>query len=144
MADESLKLGGANQVGKFMFSGLATNASAYVVYMLLTASGMGHKTAMTLVFLGGMAMSYSMNKNWTFAFHGPHSQTFWRFSAAYAVAYVLNYSSMWLLVDRLGIPHYWVQAANLVVISALLFVAQKFWIFAAPSGKLENGGAGSR
>lgn len=133
------------QVGKFLLSGLVVNASAYVVYLLLTVFGVGHKTAMTLVFVAGMLLSYNMNRRWTFAFREAGTVTRWRFVAAYATAYGLNLSSMWLAVDLMGMPHYWVQAANLAVISALLFLAQKYWIFVArPIEKdgLGNCGAG--
>lgn len=124
------------QIGRFLLSGLATNASAYAVYLLLTLLGTGHKTAMSLVFVAGMLLSYNMNRRWTFAFREERGATRWRFAAAYAAAYGLNLSSMWVAVDLMGWPHYWVQAANLAVISALLFLAQKYWIFVArPPGE---------
>ena len=119
------------QTGKFLVSGLITNGSVYVAYLLLTFAGMGHKTAMSLLFVAGMLLSYNMNKRWTFASPDVREATLWRFVAAYAAAYVLNFLAMWVAVDRMGVPHYLVQAANIVVISALLFVAQKYWIFAA-------------
>lgn len=121
------------QAGKFLFAGLVTNGSVYAVYLLLTATGMGHKTAMSLLFVAGMMLSYNMNKRWTFAHPDARDATLWRFVAAYLVAYMLNFVSMWVAVDRMGIPHYWVQAVNIVVISALLFAAQKYWIFVADS-----------
>ena len=141
MVAEIQKMKNIAQAGKFLFSGLVTNASAYVAYLLLTLAGMGHKTAMSLMFIAGMMLSYNMNKRWTFAGHGTHDAAFWRFVAAYAVAYMLNLSSMWLLVDRMGIPHYWVQAVNVMAISALLFIAQKYWIFAVRPA--ENDALGS-
>jgi putative flippase GtrA len=132
------------QAGKFIFSGLVTNASVYVAYLLLTVAGIGHKTAMSLMFVAGMLLSYNMNKHWTFAGHRTHDAAFWRFMTAYAGAYVLNLLSMLVLVDHLGIPHYWVQGVNIVVISALLFIAQKYWIFkadhAVPGGSHDKEG----
>jgi len=119
------------QTGKFMMAGLITNGSVYAAYLLLTFADMGHKTAMSLLFVAGMMLSYNMNKRWTFASTEAREATLWRFVAAYAAAYVLNFLAMWVAVDRMGIPHYLVQAVNIVVISALLFIAQKYWIFAA-------------
>lgn len=119
------------QTVKFLLSGLITNVSVYAAYLLLTFAGMGPKTAMSLLFVAGMMLSYNMNKRWTFASRNTRDATLWRFVAAYATAYILNFFSMWVAVDRMGIPHYLVQAVNIVVISALLFMAQKYWIFAA-------------
>lgn len=125
------------QTGKFLFAGLVTNASVYTAYLLLTAAGMGHKTAMSLLFVAGMVLSYNMNKRWTFSSQDARNATLWRFVAAYGAAYLLNLAAMWVAVDRMNIPHYLVQAVNIVVISALLFVAQKYWIFAAgPAARL--------
>jgi len=118
------------QVGKFLFAGLITNASVYAAYLLLTAAGMGYKTAMSFVFVVGVMLSYNMNKRWTFASEDARAATLWRFVAAYTTAYMLNFFSMWVAVDRMGLPHYLVQAVNIVVISTLLFMAQKYWIFA--------------
>lgn len=119
------------QTGKFLLAGLITNGSVYAAYLLLTAAGIGHKTAMSLLFVAGTMLSYNMNKRWTFASPHARNATLWRFVVAYATAYALNFFSMWVAVDRIGIPHYLVQAVNIVVISALLFIAQKYWIFAA-------------
>ena len=141
MIAEAQKKTGIAQAGKFLFSGLVTNVSVYVAYLLITVAGMGHKTAMSLLFVAGMMLSYNMNKRWTFTSHGARDATLWRFVAAYAAAYLLNFFSMWWAVDRMGIAHYLVQAVNIVVISALLFVAQKYWIFAA--GPVADGGLGS-
>lgn len=131
------------QAGKFLFAGLVTNGSIYVAYLLLTFMGMGYKTAMTLLFAAGMMLSYNMNKRWTFASSHGHNETLWRFVTAYLSAYALNLASMWIAVDRMGIPHYLVQAVNIVVISALLFAAQKYWIFAHRPVMAEPGNCGN-
>lgn len=118
------------QLVRYGLVGVATNAIIYILYLVLTYFGVGPKVAMTLMFIIGATFCFVGNKKWTFSHQGESSSAALRFLVAYAMAYTLNLFCMWVAVDRMGIPHYLVQAVNLVVISALLFIAQKFWIFA--------------
>jgi putative flippase GtrA len=119
--------------------GAASNVAMYVIYLLLTYFGVGPKLAMTLVFITGASIGFIGNRKWTFAHKGASTRSAYRFVLAYAMAYILNFLSMWVAVDRMGMAHYLVQGVNLVVISALLFVAQKYWIF-FDRPVAENGG----
>ena len=140
-----IKLSSDTQIGwptlqliRYGLVGVASNAANYLVYLLMTYFGVEPKIAMTLVFIVGASVGFVGNRKWTFAHEGHSSSAALRFLTAYATAYVLNLFSMWLAVDQMKIPHYLVQAVNLVVISALLFLAQKYWIFASLPGD-ENG-----
>ncbi len=117
------------QLIRYGVVGVVSNATIYCVYLLITFHGLEPKIAMTLVFITGASIGFIGNRQWTFAHQGDLSKSTFRFVIAYAIAYMLNFFSMWIAVDRMGVPHYWVQAANLVVISALLFIVQKYWIF---------------
>ena len=117
------------QLIRYGIVGMVSNLTIYFVYLLITYYGVEPKTAMTFVFITGASIGFIGNRKWTFAHQGEASKAVRRFVISYAVAYVLNFSSMWMAVDRLGLPHYVVQAVNLIVISALLFMAQKYWIF---------------
>jgi putative flippase GtrA len=126
------------QVCKYLFTGLITNLSSYALYFLLTVAGMGPKTSMSLLFFFAVMLSYKMNKEWTFSSINANDSTLWRFVVAYASAYALNYCSMWVAVDHMKISHYLVQAVNVVVISALLFISQRYWIFATSPADCER------
>lgn len=85
---------------------------------------------MTVVFVAGASMGFVGNRRWTFSHRGDSTKAAHRFFIVYAVAYSLNFLAMWIAVDHMGLAHYLVQAVNVVVISILLFIAQKYWIFA--------------
>ena len=111
--------------------GLVSNGIGFLIYLLLTTAWLGPKMAMSLVYIIGVSIGFIGNRKLTFAHRGDSSSAALRFLAAYAMAYMLNFFCMWVAVDGMGIPHYLVQGVNIIVISALLFLAQKYWIFAA-------------
>lgn len=105
----------------------------YLIYLLITYIGVEPKISMTLVYIIGASIGFIGNKNWTFAHKGKSFSTALRFFTVYASIYLLNFICMWVTVDRIGIPHYLVQAANILISSVLLFIAQKYWVFATRS-----------
>lgn len=123
------------ELTRYAFVGIVSNLAGYLVYLLITFLGVEPKMAMSLLFIIGVTIGFVGNRKWTFAYQGDTTRTARRFVVAYAIAYMLNFICMWIAVDRMGIPHYLVQGVSLVVISALLFMAQKYWIFAVNPAK---------
>lgn len=119
------------QLIRYGLVGAISNAVIYFIYLFITYLGVKPKLAMTLVFIIGASIGFVGNRKWTFAHRGDSSNAVWRFLTAYVTAYMLNLFCMWVAVDHMRIPHYLVQAVNIIVISALLFIVQKYWIFAA-------------
>lgn len=129
------------QLIRYGLVGVVSNIVIYFVYLLITYLGVEPKIAMTLLFIIGASIGFIGNRKWTFSHCGDSSSAVLRFLAAYATAYMLNFFCMWVAVDRMGIPHYLVQAVNIMVIGALLYVAQKYWIFAViPADACRLGG----
>ena len=130
------------QLVRYGLVGIGSNVSIYLVYIFITYLGVDPKIAMTLVFIVGALIGFVGNRRWTFTHYGSSSRAGIRFLVSYAAAYTFNLLCMWFAVDRLGVPHYLVQAVNVVLISLLLFIAQKYWIFAPDSedGIRVNGG----
>ena len=59
---------------RFGIVGLVSNAVLYLLYLLLTTVGVGHKTAMTLLFAVGTLQTFVVNKRWTLAIEGFHTR----------------------------------------------------------------------
>lgn len=110
--------------------GLVSNLLLYLAYLGVTAHGMGHMTAMTLLYCSGVLITFSANRSWSFAHLGLARTAFFRYVAAYLLGYLLNYSLLWLAVDRLHLPHQAVQAVAIVLVAASLFLMHKYWVFA--------------
>ena len=117
------------QLVSFGAVGIASNAALYALYLVVTAFGVGPKTAMTAVFLIGVLSTYALNRRWTFRHHGAVSASATRYAGAYLLAYVANAAALALLVDVAGLPHEAVMLGLIVATAALSFVLQKFWIF---------------
>lgn len=114
---------------RFIIVGLASNLILYLTYLVLTYVGIGHKTAMTLLYLIGMLQTFLFNKRWTFSHHGNTARSLWRYFAAYGACYLLNLALLYGFVDGLGWSHALVQGLAVVSIAGLLFVVQKCWVF---------------
>lgn len=117
---------------RFIIVGLASNLILYLLYLVLTAVGLGHKTAMTMLYLTGTLQTFIFNRRWTFGHRGLFHQAFLKYLAAYGLGYGINLLVLLLLVDRLGLPHELVQGVMILVLAVLLFLLQKFWVFHVP------------
>lgn len=117
------------QLLRYGFVGLLSNAILYGLYLLLTNLGFGHKLAMTMLFAAGVAVTFVMNKRWTFGHRGYLRSSSVRYVAAYAFGYLVNFAGLWSFVDVMGLRHEFVQAGMLFLVAGLIFVLQKFWVF---------------
>lgn len=116
---------------RFAAVGIASNLFLYLLYLLGTGLGIGHKTAMTGLYLLGMVQSFALNSAWTFGYRGEISGATRRFIVVYALGYAVNLGMLKLFVDAMFLPHQAVQAVAIFVVAALMFVMQRHWVFAA-------------
>lgn len=117
------------QLSRYVVVGLMSNAIGYLLYLLLTTLGLGHKTAMTLLYVIGTLQTFIFNKRWTFEHDGATRTALIRYIVAYAFGYLLNLFVLLVLVDRLGLPHQWVQGLMIFTLATMLFLLQRYWIF---------------
>ena len=114
---------------RFGIVGLASNAVLYLLYLLLTTVGVGHKTAVMLLFAVGTLQTFVFNKRWTFGHRGLPHAFFVKYVTIYSLAYLLNLASLLLFVDHLDFPHQIVQGVMILIAALMLFLLQKFWVF---------------
>jgi len=120
----------STQLIRYVLVGVGSNLVLYIGYLVLTMAGMGHKTAMTLLYAVGVAQTFYFNRRWSFSHDGRVSSAFVRYLTAYAMGYMFNLAFLWLGADQLHLPHQWVQAAAIVIVALSLFLAQRYWVFA--------------
>jgi putative flippase GtrA len=77
----------------------------------------------------GVAISFLLNRSWTFGHTGPRAPTFLRYGFLYTSTYVLNILLLVLLVDQAGLPHEFVQGVLIVLFGLSLFIGQRYWVF---------------
>ncbi len=54
------------QFSRYATVGLAANGVAYILYLAMTWSGVGHKTAMILLYAVGVSLTFLFNRKWSF------------------------------------------------------------------------------
>ena len=118
------------QLVSFGTIGIASNAVLYVLYLGITGLGVGPKVAMTCVFGIGVSSTYALNRRLTFEHEGAVTSSALRYASVYLLAYATNFAAMFILVDVTGLPHRFVMLALIVATATLIFVAQKYWVFA--------------
>lgn len=121
------------QLIRYGIVGLASNAVGYLLYLAITAGGMEHKLAMTLLYAVGVAQTFIFNKRWSFRHAGAHGIAFVRYCIAYASGYFINLVALFILVDKLGYAHQIVQGVMILTLAVMLFLLQKFWVFRSTS-----------
>ena len=117
------------QFVRYATVGLVSNVVLYLAYLALTATGVGAKLAMSLLYLLGVVQTFIFNKRWSFRHGGMHGPAFVRYCVSYLAGYLINLVALMVLVDRMGYPHQLVQGVAIVVLAILLFLMQKFWVF---------------
>lgn len=121
------------QAVRFALVGVTSNALGFCWYLLLTWLGMGPKAAMTLLFVIGTLQTFMFNKRWSFEYGGTDRLVLVRYLVAYGLGYMLNLAMLIALVDYGNYPHAPVQATTILVVAAMMFLLQKFWVFASPT-----------
>ena len=99
---------------RYAVVGGLTNALGYLAYLLITALGVGPKTAMTALYLIAGLISYA------------------RYLAVHVGGYLLNFTLLLVFVDQLGLPHQLVQAAAIGIVALFLFTAFRLFVFNSP------------
>lgn len=117
------------QLARFVVVGLLSNFALYLFYLLFTGLGVGHKLAMTIMYIIGVTQTFIFNRSWTFEHEGAAGLALLRYVISYVLGYVLNFLVLWWLVDMLGYSHEQVQAAMIVFLALVFFLAQRYWIF---------------
>ena len=117
------------QFTRFVLAGLTSNTVLYVVYLLLTRSLLAPKAAMTVVYVSGVVLGFVINRSWTFEHTGPARSALARVAVAYAVGYVVNLVGLHAGTVVLGFPHEAVQAVLIILIAAMMFGMQKYFVF---------------
>lgn len=121
------------QLFRFALVGLGSNAVLYLLYLLLTGLGLGHKTAMTLLYILGVLQTFVFNRHWTFRHQGKMPKALRRYLASYGFGYCFNLGMLLIMVDRLGLSHQIVQGILILITAGLLFLLQKYWVFPDPT-----------
>ena len=120
---------------RYVVVGVASNVTAYLAYLGLTAIGVPYVLAMTLVYCMALIFSFSINRQWTFQDTGAiDKRLIMRYLQCYGLGYIANAVMLVVLVTYLGVSHKIAQACLIIIIACGLFQAQRKWVFVAGQG----------
>ena len=114
---------------KYLVVGLAnTLCGLLIIYAMKFFAGASDVTANVVGYAAGLAISFALNRSWTFQYGGSNARAFLRFVLVMLVAYALNLVTV-LSAIRLGVDGYVAQAAGIVPYTAFGYLASKFIAF---------------
>lgn len=117
------------QVYRFAIVGIASNIFLYGLYLLLTWLGVGPKSAMTLLYISSMVLTFFLNQRWTFRSAHNEVNAFIRYVSVYVAAYMINFLALLVFVDLWGFPHQIVQGIMVVCVACFTFLSLRCWVF---------------
>lgn len=115
---------------RYVLVGVASNVSAFIAYLGLTAVGVPYVLAMTLVYCMALLFAFSANRKWTFQSSGAvDRRLIVRYLQCYGVGYIVNAVMLVVLVNHFGMNHRVAQGCLIILIACGLFQAQRKWVF---------------
>lgn len=126
-----MKMAGLDsQFWRFIVTGLLSNGASYAAFLIAVyIFGVGHKAAASILFIVGVLINYTVNKNWTFGLSGNRISTMTKFFITYFAGYFLNIGMLTLFVDHMDYSPAWVQFFAIGVLVIYYFVMNKYFIF---------------
>lgn len=117
------------QLLRFAVVGFLSNGLLFLAYLGLTSIAVSPRAAMTAVYAAGVLQTFLFNRRWTFQHRGSSRAALVRYIATFVLGYLLNLGGLVLLVNRLGLPHQFVQADMILTVAAFSFFLQRYWVF---------------
>jgi putative flippase GtrA len=118
------------QLRRFASVGLLSNLALYGAYLLVTASGVTPKLAMSVLYVAGVLVTFVLNGWWTFGLRRLGACALGRYMIAHGMGFGLNLLLLWLMVDQWLWSHQLVQAFAIVAVACMLFALNRYWVFA--------------
>jgi putative flippase GtrA len=109
---------------------IATVAHYSLLIGLKEMGGLNPLPATLLGFMGGLCVSYALNKQHTFSrSRRKHREAFWRFFTVAAIGFALTFILGLLLMNYLHFPYLLAQALMTGIVLIWNFMAHHFWTF---------------
>ncbi len=119
------------QIVRYAIAGVISNGVGYLLYLIATMFfGLGHKTAMTGLYSVGMAVSFYINRKWTFRGTGTIRRSAVRFFITMVMGYAINFLLLFVFVDLFGFAHQLIQAVAIALMAVYFFLLNKWYVHA--------------
>lgn len=109
---------------------LNTGLGLAVIFAAKGLFGWGDVSANMLGYSVGLAVSFVLNRSWSFAHCGAVLPALARFLAAFLLAYAVNLGTVLALIRVLEINSYLAQAIGVMPYTLIFFAASRLLVFA--------------
>lgn len=117
------------EFGRFLSVGVLNALfGLLVIYAAKWFGQLNDVLANAIGYAAGLALSFTLNSRWTFAYQGAHAPALARFVLVAGVAYALNLLTV-LLAIRLGLNGYVAQALGIPPYTLTTYLASKYFVF---------------
>ena len=123
------KIPALHQVIRYGVVGVLNNLLGYFIYLLITFLGLDPKVAITLLYPVGAITAYLGHSKYSFSYGGRNTHALLRYVFAHFVGYETNFLMLYVLSDKLRLPHQAVQALAIFVVAGILFLMFRYYVF---------------
>lgn len=121
----------ARSFTRFLIVGvLNTGLGLAVIFAAKALLGWGDVAANMLGYGVGLAVSFVLNRNWSFAHRGAVLPALVRFLGAFLLAYAVNLATVLVLIRVSAVNSYLAQAIGVVPYTLVFFAASRLLVFA--------------
>lgn len=117
------------QLIRYGLVGVLSNATLYLLYLLITFLGVEPKKTMTMLYIIGAFIGFIGHRRWSFAHRGDATGAAIRYTIAHLSGYLLNLFILFVFVDYLGYAHQAIQGIAIIFIAVFLFITFKYFVF---------------
>ena len=109
--------------------GALNNLLGYGIYLLVTFFWLEPMIAISLLYPVGAITAYFGHAKYAFSYKGIHTYALMRYTLAHVIGYGVDFLMLYLLWGKLKFPHQIVQAAAIIVVSGVLFLLFRYFVF---------------
>ncbi len=120
------------QLIRYVMVGIVTNASGYLLYLVVTYLGVSPTLSMTVIYGTVTLMGFFGNRKLTFHDTGTIWSSGSRYLLVYGIGFVFQYAMLVIFYEGRGYPHQLVQITSACVVTGFLFFALKYFVFPQP------------
>jgi putative flippase GtrA len=115
---------------KFAVVGVAnTLAGLFLIYLCKWLLGFGDVMANTCGYSIGLALSFILNRGWTFRHSGPVLPALALFLAIFIMAYLSNLATVLVAINSLEMNSYLAQASGILPYTVIFFFGSRYIAF---------------
>jgi putative flippase GtrA len=117
-------------VARFIVVGTVnTLVGLVVIYLCKWAFGLGDVPANLCGYAIGLAVSFVLNRQWTFRHRGAWVPALLRYLVVFLLAYLLNLATVLAAIHGLGLNSYVAQAVGIVPYTISFYLGSRFFSF---------------